>query len=160
MARAERELAESVMAAGAFAARLEQDAPAERAVLARWVTELSLGIARRILGDAIQADATVLLSVIERAISAADASPDIRILVPPRAVARIREAWEAAHGPAHLGKRWSFAGDPTLPPTGCLVRYQHGLVDAGIDAQLDAIYAALTAAIETSERPAGVEAVG
>ena len=159
-ARAERDLAEAVAAAGALAARLEADAPSERAVLARWVTDLSLAIARRILGDAIRSDAAALLSVVERAILAADASPDVRILVHPRAVVRVREAWEATHGPVYLGKRWTFGGDPTLPPTGCLVRYQHGVVDAGIDAELDAVDAALKAAIEADERADVAEAIG
>lgn len=160
LARAEQELGDAVGAAGAVAARLAADAPSERAVLARWVTDLSLAIARRILGDAIRSDATVLLSVVERAVSAADASPDVRVLVHPRAVAPVREAWEAAHGSAYLGKRWTFGADPTLPPTGCLVRYQHGLVDAGIDTQLAAVDAALKAAIEAAERAADPEAPG
>ena len=151
LARGEAELGEAIAAARALLDRLEADAPTQRAVLGGWVTAMSLGIARRIIGDAVRADETVLLGIVERAIASADASPDVRILVHPRAVARLREAWEAAHGPAYLGKRWTFGGDPTLPPTGCLVRYQHGLVDAGIDAQLEAVGAALDAALEDGE---------
>lgn len=158
-ARAERELAAAIAAARALAARLGADAPAERAVVARWVTDLSLAIARRILGDAVRINATALVTIVERAISAADASPDVRILVHPRVVARLRETWEAVHGPAYLGKRWTFGADPTLPPTGCLVRYQHGLVDAGIDAQLAAVDAALRVAIDDAEAADAAEAI-
>ena len=159
LARGEAELQEVIAAAGALLVRAEADAPTQRAILGRWVTDLSVGIARRILGDAIRTDETTLLGIAERAISAADASPDVRILVHPRVVARLREAWEAAHGPAYLGKRWTFGGDPTLPPTGCLIRYQHGLVDAGIEAQLEAVSAALTAAIDARGSTDEAEAV-
>jgi type III secretion protein L len=147
-ARAERRLDAAIAAVGALAARLEADAPAERAVLARWVTDVSLSIARRILGDAVRSDPTTLVGAIERTLSATTASPEVRILVHPSAVALVRAGWEAAHGAAYLGKRWTFEADPTLPPAGCLVRYQHGLVDVGIDAQLDAVAAALDTVID------------
>lgn len=152
VARAERQLSASIAAAGAIAAQLEADAPAERAALARWVTDLSLAIARRILGDSIQIDPALMVGAVERAINVAAGSPDVRILLHPHAVAQVRDAWEAAHGAGYLGKRWTFGPDPTLPPTGCLVRYQHGLVDAGLDAQLDAVAEAVTAAIRGDDQ--------
>ncbi len=158
LTRGEAELREAIAAAGALLDRVETDAPGQRAIISRWVTDLSLGIARRILGDAVRTDETALLGIVEGAIPAADASPEVRILVHPGVVARLREAWEAAHGPAYLGKRWTFGGDPTLPPSGCLMRYQHGLVDAGIDAQLEAVGAALTAAIDGSRSADDAEA--
>jgi type III secretion protein L len=147
LARAERELTGAIVAVGAWAAQFEAEAPTQKAALAGWVTELSLAVARRILGDAIQTDPSLLVTAVERAIGAADASPDVRILLHPTAVSRVREEWEAIHGVGYLGKRWTFGPDRSLPLTGCLVRYQHGLVDASIDAQLEAIAAALRTAI-------------
>lgn len=159
MARAERELASAVAAAGAVAAQLEADAPTQRAALARWVTDLSLAITRRILGDAIQADPALMVAAIERAITVANGSPDVQIQLHPQAVERVRDAWDARHGAGYLGKRWSFGADPTLPPTGCVVRYQHGLVDAGIEAHLDAITSAVGAAIHGSDRTVELDPV-
>jgi type III secretion protein L len=147
MARAERDLTKVVVAAGAIAAQLEADAPTHRKTLAAWVAELSLAIAHRILGDAVAADPALLVTAVERAISAVESSPDVRILLHPNAVDRVRDAWEAAHGVGYLGKRWTFGADPAMPVTGCLVRYQHGLVEAGIDAQLEGISSALRMAI-------------
>ncbi len=147
VARAERELSEAVAGAGALAAQLEAAAPAERTAVARWVTDLSLAIARRILGDAISVDPARMVGAVERAISVAAGSPDVRVLLHPASVAPVRDAWEAAHGPGYLGKRWTFGPDPSVPPGGCLIRYQHGLVDAGLETQLDAIAEAVFAAI-------------
>ncbi len=59
----------------------------------------------------------------------------------------VRTAWDAAHGSTHLGKRWSFGADASFEPGACLLRFDHGFVDAGIDAQLVEIEHALDAAI-------------
>jgi len=74
-------------------------------------------------------------------------SPTARVILHPAAVEPVRSAWEAAHGSTHLGKRWTFEADPSFPPGACLLRFDHGFVDAGVDAQLEEIQRALDAAI-------------
>jgi hypothetical protein len=63
-----------------------------------------------------------------------------------------RQAWEALHGRAYLGKKWFFEGDPTLPVGGCTLRYEHGFVEAGLEAQLEEIGIALDRAIPNLAR--------
>ena len=74
------------------------------------------------------------------------------LLLNPAAVEPVGQAWEALHGRAYLGKKWIFEGDPTLPPGGCTVRYDHGFVEAGLEAQLEEIGIALDRAIPSLAR--------
>ena len=74
-------------------------------------------------------------------------SPEARVILHPDAVEPVRAAWEAAHGSTHLGKRWTFEADEAVAPGSCTLRFDHGFVDAGIDAQLLKIEHALDAAI-------------
>jgi flagellar biosynthesis/type III secretory pathway protein FliH len=70
----------------------------------------------------------------------------------PEAVEPVTQAWEALHGRAYLGKKWTFEGDPTLPIGGCTLRYEHGFVEAGLEAQLEEIGIALDRAIPNLAR--------
>ena len=74
------------------------------------------------------------------------------MLLNPDAVEPVAQAWEALHGRAYLGKKWSFEGDPTLPAGGCTLRYEHGFVEAGLEAQLEEIGIALDRAIPNLAR--------
>ena len=103
---------------------------------ANLVATLALTVAGRILEAEVADDPTCLVAVLEQAIATVNGSPEVRVLLHPAAVRPIREAWEATHGTAWLGKTWHFEADRSLPPGGCLLRYQHGFVDAGIEAQL------------------------
>jgi flagellar biosynthesis/type III secretory pathway protein FliH len=74
------------------------------------------------------------------------------VLLNPANVDQVQQAWEALHGRAYLGKRWIFEGDPTLPIGGCTLRYEHGFVEAGLEAQLEEIGIALDRAIPNLAR--------
>lgn len=141
--RAKQDVANTVAAAGALAAQLEDALPRDEATLASLVAKLALAVAGRILEAEVVVDPTRLVAVLERAIGTINGSPDVRVLLHPDAVRPMRDAWEAAHGTAYLGKSWHFEADRSLPPGGCMVRYGHGFVDASLDAQLRAIEAAL-----------------
>jgi flagellar biosynthesis/type III secretory pathway protein FliH len=146
-ARAVAELTDAVEAAGLLADRLEAIAPRDTTALAHAITELSLAIARRIVEGELQTDPGVLVRALENAMSSVNGSPEARVLLHPAAVETVRGAWENSHGTSYLGKRWIFEGDPSLPPGGCVLRYEHGFVDAGLGAQIEEIGIALDGAI-------------
>ncbi len=145
--RAEGELRVAIAAASALAARLEESAPDRTSEIAHAIAELALSVARRILQHEVTVDAGVLCTALEAAVSTINGSPEAHVLLNPAAVEPVREAWEALHGRGYLGKRWVFEGDPNLPPGGCTLRYEHGFVEAGLEAQLEEIGIALDRAI-------------
>lgn len=147
LAVAQAELSAAVAAAGALAAELEAVAPHETTSVAHALAELSLAVARRILGYELHLDPGVLVGALETAVAAINGSPKAHVLLHPDAVDQVRDAWEAVHGRAHLGKVWVFESDPSLPRGGCILRYDHGFVDAGLEAQLEEIGIALDTAI-------------
>jgi flagellar assembly protein FliH len=155
--RAEAELRAAVEAAGAVAARLEASAPRDTVAVAHAIVEVALTVARRILDAEVSADPTVLAHALEGAVSQVNGSPLVRIFLHPDAVEAVRETWEAIHGRAYLGKDWSFEADPTLPAGGCVLRHEHGFVDAGLEAQLEEIGIALDRAIPSLARQDGAE---
>jgi hypothetical protein len=146
-ARAEAELGAAIEATGAMAARIEALAPRESTTVAHALVALSTAIAGRILGAELHLDSTVLVRALEAAVASINGSPEARVLLHPDQLEPVRLAWEAAHGNAFLGKRWTFEADASLPPAGCVLRYEHGFVAAGLDAQLELITAALEEAI-------------
>lgn len=157
--RARLDVADLVAAAGELAAQLEAELPRDGSTLANLVATLALTVAGRILEAEVADDPARLVAVLERAIATVNGSPEVRVLLHPAAVRPIREAWEATHGTAWLGKTWHFEADRSLPPGGCLLRYHHGFVDAGIEAQLRAVGDALDGRITTFVRRAVPEAV-
>jgi flagellar assembly protein FliH len=156
--RAQNDLAGAVAAAGALAERLEAELPRDASALAEIVTTLAMAVARRILEGEISADPARLIAVLERAIATVNGSPDVRVLLHPATVKPIREAWEASHGTAYLGKTWHFEADRSLPRGGCVLRYHHGFVDAGIETQLRTISEALEGQMPALASRGGVKA--
>lgn len=146
-ARAEAELARAIEAAGAMAARIEALAPTESTAVAHALVALSTAIAGRIVGTELHLDSAVLVRALESAVAAINGSPEARVLLHPDQLAPVRATWEAMHGSAYLGKRWAFEADASLPPGGCVLRYEHGFVAAGLEVQLELINAALEEAI-------------
>ena len=151
-ARAEAELRSAVDGASALVDRLEMIAPERASEVAHAIAELALAVAKRIVGHEVHVEPSVLCSALEAAVSTINGSPEAHVLLNPSAVEQVRRAWEALHGRAYLGKRWVFEGDPTLPIGGCTVRYEHGFVEAGLEAQLEEIGIALDRAIPNLAR--------
>jgi flagellar assembly protein FliH len=147
IARAEDELRSAIDAVGSLAVHLEAVAPARTITVSRTIAEVALAVARRIIGAEVNADPALLTHAIETAVGLINGSSEARVILHPAAVEPVRAAWGAAHGSTHLGKRWTFEADHAVAPGACLLRFDHGFVDAGIDAQLTEIEHALDAAI-------------
>jgi flagellar assembly protein FliH len=146
-ARAEAELRAAVDAASAMAEKVEAVAPERTSEIAHSIAELALSVAKRIIQHEVRVDPSLLCASLEAAVSTINGSPEAHVLLNPSAVEPVAEAWEALHGRAYLGKKWTFQGDPTLPVGGCTLRYEHGFVEAGLEAQLEEIGIALDRAI-------------
>jgi len=146
-ARAVTELDARIRAAGAMAERLEALAPREAAHVATAIAHLSVAIARRVVAAELRLDPTALVRALQDAVVAANGSPEARVLLHPDTLESVRLAWEEAHGTKYLGKRWTFEGDATLPPGGCQLRFEHGLVDASLETHIDEIAAAIEHAL-------------
>jgi flagellar biosynthesis/type III secretory pathway protein FliH len=142
-ARGEAELAGAVAAAAAFATLLEDAAPRQAPVIAALVAELAVAVASRILDAEVNLEPGILRGALEHAMEGVNSSPEVRVFLHPAAVGPVRDAWVDAHGTAFAGKKWSFEGDPNLAIGGCVVRHDHGFVDAGIEAQLAEVTAAM-----------------
>jgi flagellar biosynthesis/type III secretory pathway protein FliH len=145
--RAEVELRAAIEGATAMAEHLSQLAPDRTTEIAHAISELALTVAKRIIQHEVRIEPSLLCSSLEAAVSTINGSPEAHVLLNPAAVEPVKEAWEALHGRAYLGKKWFFEGDPTLPPGGCTLRYDHGFVEAGLEAQLEEIGIALDRAI-------------
>jgi flagellar assembly protein FliH len=150
--RAEAELRASVEGASALAERLHAIAPERTSEIAHSIAELALSVAKRIVQHEVRIEPTLLCAALEAAVSTINGSPEAHVLLSPAAVEPVAQAWEALHGRAYLGKKWFFEGDPTLPAGGCTVRYEHGFVEAGLEAQLEEIGIALDRAIPNLAR--------
>ncbi len=151
-ARAEAELRAAVEGASAMADRLQAIAPERTSEIAHAIAELALSVAKRIIQHEVRIEPSLLCASLEAAVSTINGSPEAHALLNPAAVEPVREAWEALHGRAYLGKKWVFEGDPTLPPGGCTLRYDHGFVEAGLEAQLEEVGIALDRAIPNLAR--------
>lgn len=145
--RAEAELRAAVEGASALADRLEAIAPERTSEIAHSIAELALSVARRVIQHEVRIEPSLLCTALEAAVSTINGSPEAHVLLNPASVEPVRQAWEALHGRAYLGKKWFFEGDPTLPAGGCTLRYEHGFVEAGLEAQLEEIGIALDRAI-------------
>lgn len=151
-ARGRAEVAEALAAAAGLAAELERLAPRDAARAAAAIARLALVVAERILGRAITLDPTLLVEVVERAAATVNGSPTARVILSPTARPLVEAAWIARYGTAYLGKRWSFEADPSLPPAGCRLVYEHGFVDASLDVQIEEIGRAIEHALPTLVR--------
>jgi flagellar assembly protein FliH len=151
-ARAESELRAAIAGASAIAEHLQSIAPERTSEIAHSIAELALSVAKRIVQHEVREEPSLLCAALEAAVSTINGSPEAHVLLHPSAVGPVAEAWEALHGRAYLGKKWTFEGDPTLPIGGCTVRYEHGFVEAGLEAQLEEIGIALDRAIPNIAR--------
>jgi flagellar assembly protein FliH len=150
--RAESELRAAVDAAGSLASHLQSIAPERTSEVAHAIAELALAVAKRIVQHEVQIEPSLLCAALEAAVSTINGSPEAHVMLNPATVEKVAKAWEALHGRAYLGKKWTFEGDPTLPIGGCTLRYEHGFVEAGLESQLEEIGIALDRAIPNLAR--------
>jgi flagellar biosynthesis/type III secretory pathway protein FliH len=159
IARAESELRASIEACGELLERIQAATPDRTSDIAHAVAELALSVAQRVVQHEVRLDPTLLCGALEAAVSTINGSPEAHVLLNPAAVEPVAQAWEALHGRAYLGKKWTFEGDPTLPVGGCTLRYEHGFVEAGLESQLEEIGIALDRAIPNLARGSAEEDV-
>ena len=145
--------------AGALVERIQTIAPERTSEIAHAIAELALSVAKRVVQHEVRVEPSLLCAALEAAVSTINGAPEAHVLLNPASVEPVHQAWEALHGRAYLGKKWTFEGDPTLPIGGCTLRYEHGFVEAGLEAQLEEIGIALDRAIPNLARGAVEEEV-
>jgi len=64
-------------------------------------------VAKRIVGHEVRVEPSLLCGALEAAVSTINGSPEAHVLLNPSAVEPVAEAWEALHGRAYLGKKWT-----------------------------------------------------
>ena len=104
------------------------------------VLNLSIAIARRILGRAIDQDPTLVSQMARHALARLAEPVVATIQMRPEALDALPEAERAAFatGPVR------FEAAPQLPPGACLVQTPRGTIDISLDAQLKEILDGLT----------------
>jgi type III secretion protein L len=109
------------------------------------IAELAVAIVQRVAPGLDQEQ--LVASLARQALRAAQAERHLAIRVPPDAVgaaqAVLRE-WQSTAPPLESAQ---VLGDETLGPGDCVVESELGSIRAGLGAQLDAVRAALTAAV-------------
>ena len=120
----------------------------------RQVVELSLAIAARVLRREVSVDRELLIAMARVALERLGENTSATIRLNP-------EDYAIIGAQAHLGEHdvVRVVADPLVSSGGCLVQSDFGLIDAGIDAQLGEVAAALGVAAPVSAgRRAGREA--
>ena len=119
----------------------------------RQVVELALAIAGRVLRRELSVDRELLIAMARVALERLGENTSATIRLNPDDYASIGAR-------AHLGTHdvVQVVADPLVSPGGCLVQSDFGLIDAGIDAQLGEMAAALGVGVPASVRRSGREA--
>lgn len=120
----------------------------------RQVVELALAIAVRVLRREVSVDRELLIAMAKVALERLGENTSATIRLNP-------EDYAVIGAQAHLGEHdvVRVVADPLVSSGGCLVQSDFGLIDAGIDAQLGEVAAALgVAAPVPAARRAGREA--
>ena len=120
----------------------------------RQVVELALAIAVRVLRREVSVDRELLIAMAKVALERLGENTSATIRLNP-------EDFAVIGAQAHLGEHdvVRVVADPLVSSGGCLVQSDFGLIDAGIDAQLGEVAAALgVAAPVPAARRAGREA--
>ncbi|HSM92057.1 MAG TPA: FliH/SctL family protein [Anaeromyxobacteraceae bacterium] len=136
--------AEGMATAAAALARVAEVREERLAALDGIVAEVALDVARRVIGEALAANAEAVRAMARRALRAAASGGDVVLRVASADLTTVREA----HGDlAALVERGSLTvlEDPSLARGEVVVESAGGRVDARIDAQLDAFRRALQA---------------
>jgi type III secretion protein L len=105
------------------------------------VAGLALDVVRRVLG---QFDVgTLVAKAARQAISEIRRAKYLRFRVHPQNVSRMRDELSAILADSDLGMALEIDADDTLAPTACILSTDMAVIDAGIEAQLEAIAAAI-----------------
>ncbi|RWM00976.1 MAG: HrpE/YscL family type III secretion apparatus protein [Mesorhizobium sp.] len=105
------------------------------------VTGLALEVVRRILGEFDVG--TLVAKAARQAVTEIRRARYLKIRVHPASVDRVREELDAVLRKSDLGMMVEMDADDTLAPAACILSTDIAVIDASIDAQLDAIAAAI-----------------
>jgi flagellar assembly protein FliH len=94
------------------------------------VIQLSLAIARKVLGQEAAVDSLLLAGTVRAALDRLNSTSQITLTVHPAALGKWRKA--LAERREHL----EFAEDDSLPPEGCVLRSQLGTTEISLQQQL------------------------
>jgi len=139
--------AELRSARAALAAAAEQLVEERRRLLEHvgdGALELALAVARKVVHAELGASAQAAARVVEAALARAGEAAVVRVRVSPSDVERIEQAGSDGVG------RGLLVADPAVTPGGCVVETDCGCVDATVEAQWEALRAALAEAADGS----------
>lgn len=106
------------------------------------VTSLALEVVRRILGEFDVG--SLVARAARQAVTEIRRAKYLKIRIHPAAVDRVREELDAVLRNSDLGMTVEIDADDALAPAACILSTDIAVIDASIDAQLDAIAAAVS----------------
>jgi len=93
------------------------------------IIQLSLAIARKVLGQVAAVDSLLLAGIVRTALERLGSTSKVTVTVHPASLAKWRKALD---GCEHI----EFAEDASLPPEGCVLRSQLGTTEISLQQQL------------------------
>jgi flagellar assembly protein FliH len=103
------------------------------------IVELALAVARRVVHREISLDKNLLVAIARVALDRLGESASVTVRLHPEEY----EATGAARVAEQAGSGVTFVSDPRVPRGGCRVESDMGMVEAGVDAQIQEIARAL-----------------
>ncbi|TIT86741.1 MAG: HrpE/YscL family type III secretion apparatus protein, partial [Mesorhizobium sp.] len=110
------------------------------------VTGLALDVVRRILGEFDVG--TLVAKAAGQAVTDIRRAKYLKVRIHPASVDRVREELDAALRKSDLGMTVEIDVDDALAPAACILSTDVAVIDASIDAQLDAIATAISSKAE------------
>ncbi len=105
------------------------------------IVELSIDVARAVIGDALALDPRAVRATVERALGRASTMNIVRIRVHPDDVSQV-VAFLAESG-ASASASWDVTPDGAIGVAGCVIDVEGGEIDARLDVQFDIVAGAL-----------------
>ena len=97
---------------------------------------LSLKIAERIVGKALELDRSILLDIIHKAIQSLKYQKEIRIRIHPEDVAYLKDQKMQLYAMLGESKEIEVVEDPLVRRGGCIIDTEIGTIDARLETQL------------------------
>jgi type III secretion protein L len=98
--------------------------------------KLSLKIAERIVGKALELDRSILLDIIHKAIQSLKYQKEIRIRIHPDDVAYLKDQKMQLYAMLGESKEIEVVEDPLVGKGGCIIDTEIGTIDARLETQL------------------------
>lgn len=114
----------------------------------REVVELVVDVARRVIGESVDRDPSLVVSTVRRALTRAGALNVVRLRLHPDDLGQVRAALTEDHGEA---PPFELLADGTVTVGGCVVDTEAGRIDARLDVQLEQVAQSLLAATPAAE---------